>query len=133
MTFNLEIYTPHRLFFSGPVTALSAALIDGEIGVYASHSPFTAPLAPGVLKIKDQEGLWKEAFVMGGVLEVKRSHTIVMTEAAEWPEEIDTERAQKAKEEALDILKSGNFKFEIQNAREKLKRAEIRLKLSEKA
>jgi F-type H+-transporting ATPase subunit epsilon len=133
MSFILEVHTPQRLFFSGPVEAVVTTLIDGEAGIYSHHSPFTAPVVTGFLKIKDEKGIWKQAFITDGVLEVKRSRTVLLTEHAEWPEEIDVRRAEKARDDALAVLESGAFKFEIENARTKLKRAEARLKLAEKS
>jgi F-type H+-transporting ATPase subunit epsilon len=132
MSFIFEVHTPHRLFFSGPVEAVVAALIDGEVGIYSHHSPFTAPVVSGALKIKDEKGIWKEAFITGGVIEVKRSRTVLLTEHAEWPEEIDVERAKKARNDALAVLESGAFKFETESAKTKLKWAKERLKLAEK-
>jgi F-type H+-transporting ATPase subunit epsilon len=127
--FKLEVHTPYRLFYAGMVEALVVTLIDGEIGVYADHSFFTAPVVTGVLKIKDQEGLWKQAFITEGILEVSGHRTVLMVDAAEWPEEIDRARAQAAKERAEERLKAAVFKFETDNARATLLRAATRLKV----
>ncbi|MDR1929109.1 MAG: F0F1 ATP synthase subunit epsilon, partial [Treponema sp.] len=94
--FKFEVHTPYRRFFSGEVEAVSLTLIDGEITVYARHSFFTAPVSPGFLKIKDAKGVWQTAFTADGLLEVKGHNTILMADAAEWPGEIDRERALKA-------------------------------------
>jgi F-type H+-transporting ATPase subunit epsilon len=132
VSFIFEVHTPQRLFFSGPVEAVVTTLIDGEAGIYSHHSPFTASVVTGILKIKDEKGIWKQAFITDGVIEVKRSRTVLLTEHAEWPEEVDVERAAKARDNALAVLESGAFKFEAESAKAKLKRAEARLKLAEK-
>jgi F-type H+-transporting ATPase subunit epsilon len=132
MSFILEVHTPQRLFFSGSVEAVITTLIDGEAGIYTGHSPFTAPVVTGVLKIKDEKGIWKEAFITDGVLEVKRSRTVLLTEHAEWPDEIDVARAEKAREDAMTVLASGAFRFETEGARARLRRAEARLKIAVK-
>jgi F-type H+-transporting ATPase subunit epsilon len=128
-TFTFEVHTPYRLFFSGAVEALILGLSDGEICVYAHHSPFTAPARTGVLKIRDEEGRWRTAFTTEGILEVKEKKTVLLVDAAEWPGEIDNDRALAAKKEAEETLKTSAFRFEIDNAREKLTRAEMRLKV----
>ncbi|MDR1319207.1 MAG: ATP synthase F1 subunit epsilon [Treponema sp.] len=129
--FSFEVHTPYRPFFSGPVESLVLPLVDGEIGVYAGHSAFTAASVTGVLRIKDKDGRWRPAFVTEGIIEVKEHKTVLMVDAAEWPEEIDRERAETAKREAGESLDMGMFRFEIDNARAKLKRAECRLKVAE--
>jgi F-type H+-transporting ATPase subunit epsilon len=126
--FNFEVHTPYRLFFSGRVTAISLTLADGDIGVYAQHSPFTAPALACILRIKDDKGVWRPAFITEGILEVKDHKTVLMVDAAEWPEEIDHERAAAAKQQAAQSLESAMLKFEVANAQAKLRRAEYRLK-----
>jgi F-type H+-transporting ATPase subunit epsilon len=126
--FNFEVHTPYRPFFSDKVEAITLTLADGEIGVYAKHSTFTAPAMTGLLRIKDKEAKWRTAFITEGILEVKERKTVLMVDAAEWPEEIDRGRAETARHEAEASLGSGMLKFEIDNARAKLRRAEYRLK-----
>jgi F-type H+-transporting ATPase subunit epsilon len=53
----------------------------------------------------------------------------VVVDAAEWPEEIDRDRAQAAKEQAEKQLDAAAFKFETDNARDAYKRAVTRLKV----
>jgi len=128
--FNFEVHTPHRLFYSGKARSITLALADGEIGIYANHAPFTAVAVPGILRIKEDDNL-RAAFVSGGILEVKEHKNVLMVDSAEWPEEIDKERALESKEQAKEILSNANFKFEIDKAKEKLRRAENRLKVLE--
>jgi F-type H+-transporting ATPase subunit epsilon len=115
------------------VEAVTLTLSDGEITVYANHSFFTAPVVTGVLKIKDKTGVWKNAFIAEGLLEVKNHNTILMADAAEWPGEIDRERALTAKQKAGETLGSSLFKFESSAARAALRRAEFRLRVKDTA
>jgi F-type H+-transporting ATPase subunit epsilon len=131
--FNLEVHTPYRLFYTGKVEAIVVTLIDGEIGVYADHTFLTAPVVTGILKIKDQEGQWKQAFTTEGILEVSGHRTVLVVDAAEWPQEIDRDRALAAKERAEELLETAMFRFETDNAKANLKRALTRLKLCQGA
>jgi F-type H+-transporting ATPase subunit epsilon len=132
--FNLEVHTPYRLFFSDQVEAITVTLEDGEIGVYANHSFMTAPVKTCLLRVKDKDGVWKSAFITGGILEVSGHRTILMVDAAEWPGEIDHDRAIAAKTRAEQDLAAGTLmKFETDNAHESLRRAETRLKAYEAA
>jgi len=51
-----------------------------------------------------------------------------MVDAAEWPDEIDQERARAAKQKAEENMKAASLKFEVDNAKAQLRRAEYRLK-----
>jgi F-type H+-transporting ATPase subunit epsilon len=126
--YRLEVHTPYRPFFADMVEAITLKLSDGEIGIYAKHSPFTAPVISCVLRIKDNKGQWRTAFISGGILEVTDFKTLLMVEAAEWPEEIDCERAIASEQQAKKSLETALFKFETDNAREKMRRSQLRLK-----
>jgi F-type H+-transporting ATPase subunit epsilon len=127
--YPFEVHTPYRLFYSEMIEVLTITLTDGEIGVYAGHAAFTAPVCTGILKIKDKKGEWRQAFITEGFLEVKAHKTVLLVDAAEWPQEIDYDRAVEAKKLAEERLKTGSFKFETHTAQTDLKRAEFRLKM----
>jgi len=129
--FNFEVHTPQRLFYSGKVQSVSLALADGEIGILANHAPFTAVVAAGILRIKDDKDESRAAFISSGILEVKEHKNVLMVDCAEWPEEIDKERAIGSKEQAGKNLIDASFRFETDKAKEKLRRAESRLKVLE--
>jgi F-type H+-transporting ATPase subunit epsilon len=126
--YPFEVHTPYRLFYSDMIEAITITLMDGEMGVYADHSFFTAPVSTGILKIKDKKGQWKQAFTTEGFLEVKGHKTVLLVDAAEWPEEIDYNRALDAKKRAEEQISSKTFKFESNTAQANLKRAEFRIK-----
>ena len=115
--FTFEVYTPYRLFYADSVEAVTLTLQDGEIGIYAHHDFFTAPVVPCVLKVKDKQGRWKAAFVTEGILEVTHHKTVLLVDAAEWPAEIDEARAMAAKREAEESLTKALLRFETDNAR----------------
>ncbi|MDR0561786.1 MAG: ATP synthase F1 subunit epsilon [Spirochaetaceae bacterium] len=126
--YPFEAHTPYRLFYADLIEALTLTLIDGEVGVYADHAPFTAPVCTGILRFKDKKGQWKQAFITEGILEVKPHKTVLLADAAEWPEEIDYSRAAEAKKRAEEQIASSSFRFEMETAKSNLRRAEFRLK-----
>jgi F-type H+-transporting ATPase subunit epsilon len=119
------------MFYTNSVESVVVRLIDGDIGVYAKHTFFTAPVCAGVIKIKDKKGEEHFAFTSEGILEVKGHKTVLMVDSAEWPSEIDKDRARSAKKKAEEKLASNAPKFELDNAKLSLKRAEARLKAAE--
>jgi F-type H+-transporting ATPase subunit epsilon len=130
--FTFEVHTPYRPFFSASVEAVFLSLTDGEIGVYANHSAFTAPVETGILRILDAKGGRREAFITEGILEVKSHKTVLMVDTAEWPDEIDYDRALASRQQARESLGTGMLRFETENAEAALKRAEVRIKIVER-
>ncbi|AEF86088.1 ATP synthase F1, epsilon subunit [Treponema primitia ZAS-2] len=126
--FTFEVHTPYRLFYKNKVEAISVTLLDGEIGVYAHHDPITAPVKSCLLKIMEKGGKWKTSYTSEGILEVAGGKTVIMADSAEWPDEIDHDRALEAKHQAEETLKNSSFKFESETAKLKLERADMRLK-----
>ncbi|WP_010263776.1 ATP synthase F1 subunit epsilon [Treponema primitia] len=126
--FTFEVHTPYRPFYKDKVEAISVTLLDGEVGILAHHAAITAPIKPCLVKIKERSGQWKTGFVSEGILEVAGGKTVLMVDSAEWPDEIDHERALEAKRQAEEILKNSSFKFESGTAKQKLERADMRLK-----
>ena len=129
--FAFEVYTPYRLFYRGEVELVVVTLIDGDAGIYANHAPFTAPVTTGILRFKDKKGAWKYAVISEGIIEVKKRKAVILSDSANWPEEIDSSRALAAKAESEKIINESNFKLDAEKAHKKLKRAQMRLKLLE--
>ena len=77
---------------------------DGEMGVMAGHMPMAVAVEVGVLKIV-KEGVHKYAAISEGFVEITDTGVTAIVDAAEWPEEIDIERAERAKKLAEDKLK----------------------------
>lgn len=104
-SFILEIVTPDRSFFSGEVDMVIVRGMEGDLAVLKDRAPLVTPLAIGKITIKNGE---KEriAAVAGGYIKVTKEKATIIADAAEWPEEIDVERAKRAKERAEKRLKS---------------------------
>ena len=129
MNFPFEVHTPSRLFFKDLVEAVILTTGDGDIEIMAGHCNCTAPVKTGFLKIKNSEGKWRNAFTSDGIIEVTQFKTILMSDAVEWGNEIDRNRALEAKAKAEKSLLNGMMKFETDKAAAALKRAEFRLKI----
>jgi len=82
--FPLEVHTPRRFFYSDHVEAIVLTLIDGQIAVYSNHAPFTGPVVPCLLKIKEKCGNWRNANIAEGILEVTSRKAVLISDEAEW-------------------------------------------------
>ncbi|MDR5659710.1 ATP synthase F1 subunit epsilon [Serpentinicella sp. ANB-PHB4] len=117
--FRLEIVTPDRVFFDEEVTMVVVRTDDGDVGLMSDHIQMASRIPIGRVKIK-KDGEILGASVASGFIKVGLDKTTIITDAAEWPDEIDPERAEAAKERAEKRLQQ---KTEDVNTR----RAEIAL------
>lgn len=124
--FQLQVITPDRKFYQGEVQMVELTTTEGQIGVYARHIPLTAVVAPGMLKIHENDGV-KQAALMSGFLQIMPDQVTIMAEVVEWPEEIDENRAKEAKARAERRLQSHDAELDTARAELALKRALVRL------
>lgn len=124
--FMLIVNSPDRQFYQKEVSMVELATSEGEIGVYAEHIPLTSVLVPCVLAIHE-EGATKKAAVHGGIVEILKDKVTILAEVAEWPDEIDVNRANEARVRAERRLKSGDANINMMRAELALKRSLARL------
>ena len=128
-TLQLEIVTPEKLVVNEAVEEVQIPGLGGYLGILPGHAPLITELAVGVITYRAQ-GVTKNLSVAWGFAEVLPEKVTMLAEAAERPEEIDVARAQKAKERAEELLKSGNSELDYDRAQDALKRAETRLQVA---
>ncbi len=124
--FELEIISPERVFFEGKAHFLELTTSEGEMGIYKNHIPLTSVLEPCVVTIHMEDGK-KQAAVHAGFVLILQEKITIMAEIAEWPEEIDINRANEAKLRAERRLKSGGDSVDVHRAELALKRSLVRL------
>lgn len=130
----LEVITPDRVVVREEVDIVTAPGVAGEFGVLAHHAPMVAAIKIGPLRYKvgDREE-WLA--VSGGFCEISGNKITFLVEAAERAEEIDVERALRAKERAEKRLQEYQTKREeidYARARAALQRALTRLLVAER-
>ena len=124
--FDLEIITPDRIFWKGQASMLELNTSEGQVGIYKRHIPMTMILAPGIMTIHLEDGN-KEAAVHAGFIEILPDKISVMAEIAEWPEEIDENRAREAEQRAERRLQAHDPRIDTSRAEVALKKALVRL------
>jgi F-type H+-transporting ATPase subunit epsilon len=130
-TFLLEILTPERKFFSGQVETLILKTPEGEMGILAQHAPTITPVAIGSIRIKVNND-WLDAVLTEGFMEIHSNKTVILADSAEWPNEIDTNRAEAAKVRAQERLQSQLSRQEYMRSQAAMSRALARLKVGKK-
>jgi F-type H+-transporting ATPase subunit epsilon len=102
----------------------------GEFGVLPNHIAFLTTLVPGELTYK-QGSSKKTLAVGGGYAEVLDNVMTVLAPAAEFADEIDSARAQRAKERAEKFIAELNREEkDWEMAETALKRALVRLQVA---
>lgn len=126
--FELKIITPDRIFYEGTAEMVEFNTTEGEIGIYKNHIPMTVIISPGILTITEEE-YTKEAALHAGFAEILPDRITIMAEIAEWPSEIDEERAEQAKERAIDRLQHKTTETDVARAETALQRAVARIEV----
>ena len=124
--FEFKIIEPDGMFFEGEGEFLEFTSVEGRMGVYKNHIPLTTILEPCVIKIH-ANGETKKAAVMGGFIEIQKERITILAEDANWPEEIDVERAKAAKQRAEERLSKREAGLDVVRAEAALKRAMARI------
>lgn len=127
--FKVEIITPERVFYNGDASMIEFTTTEGDIGVYKNHIPLTAVLSPGIVKVTEGAGV-KKAAVHSGFVEILGDKVTLLAEIAEWPDEIDKNRAQEAKMRAERRLKVKEAGLDVRRAEIALKKALVRIEVA---
>lgn len=124
-TFKVRIITPERVFYEGEATMIEFNTVEGEIGVLANHIPITTVIQPGIVTITEPDDV-KKAAVHAGFAEILGDKVSILAEIAEWPDEIDVNRAKAAEDRARERLSSKDAGVDVLRAEIALKKALIR-------
>lgn len=127
-SFLLRIITPDRVFYENQVQMVEFNTTEGEIGVLPGHVPLTVIIKPGILDITEAEGD-KVAALHAGFAEILPDSVTILAEVIEWPEEIDENRAEAAKERAEERLRSRTPETDLARAETALQRAVARIQV----
>jgi F-type H+-transporting ATPase subunit epsilon len=129
MTIQCDIVTQERLVFSQQVASVSLPGTEGRMGILPNHSALLTTLAFGDVWVRHPNGEEEHFAIGGGYAEVQPNKVVVLADSAEQAEEIDLERAERARERALQAMKEGVVQDPDQFAQiqASLLRAQIRL------
>lgn len=130
-SFLLIISTPEKSFYEGEVKSLTLCSSVGEMGILPDHKPMVVALETSPIHIETEEG-WKEAAISGGYAQIKNDRVSILADTAEWPEDIEVNRALEAKKRAEERLQTHLSEVEFFRSQAALQKALTRLSLSRK-
>ncbi|CUU45653.1 ATP synthase F1 subunit epsilon [Clostridium beijerinckii] len=105
-TFLLKIITPGREVYNDQVEKVTLKSADGEFQVLANHQSLISTTIPCIAKFKDAKGNDEELFISKSLVQVNNNEMVISSDAAEFEEDIDEERAERALRRAEDRLKN---------------------------
>ncbi len=127
-TFLFEILTLEKVFFSNEVRFVVAPGLEGSFEILAGHAPYVFALQPGALHIRLPDGSDQQAAVGSGFLVVQKDRTTALVRSAEFPKDIDVDRARRAKGRAETRLEGESSDLDRGRAKAALRKANARLK-----
>ena len=127
-TFHLKISTPDGLQFDGEVERLRVRMIDGDVSLLAHHIDYVSAVGMGEAALLLADSSFRRAACIGGMLSMIKNEASLIATTFEWAENIDLERAERAKTAAeARIAAAKDDKKELMLAKAKLQRALIRI------
>ena len=101
---NLRVITPEAVKVEMETDMVIMRCITGDMGILADHEACSAVLDYGVLRILDEDDERRMA-VYGGIAQVSENLVTVLANSAQWPGEIDHDKAEVARDDAMRRLK----------------------------
>lgn len=129
-TFHLQIVTPDGGFYDGQAEKLVVRTQGGDVCILPHHAPFVTTLGTGEATVVI-DGQRRTAACAGGMLAVTQEDVRLVATTFEWAEDIDKDRAQRAKTEAERRIQDAKDAAELELAKAKLARALVRIKTAE--
>lgn len=136
MTLTVEIVTAERLVRSEEgVDVLIAPGSEGQLAILPRHAPLMTTLEYGELVFR--RGADESSFAIErGFLEVRDNRVTVLADAAEAADEIDVDRAERARERAETRLREGHEQdmgeTDLARAQAAMQRALLRLRVAQR-
>jgi len=134
---TLEIVTPDRALLREEVDEVVVPGSEGEFGVLPGHTPLLSTLQIGELWYR--QGQEKHFLAIAfGFVEVLPDRVTVLAQVGERAQEIDVQRAERAKQRAEQRLAQGQphltqIDFDIERARIALMKSLLRLQVASRA
>jgi len=132
-TFRLEIASPERMLVNEAVTEATIPGEQGVLGILPGHAPLLSELGTGELSYTLVNGQRHFMAVQGGYLEISGNHARVAAHNAEYANEIDIARAEKALKRATERVANPLPGVDVAKALNAMKRAQARLNAAKAA
>ena len=125
---DVELVSPEEVTYSGSAEMVIVRTVEeGDIAFQAGHVPFLGVLAPWSVDVLRPGGERDTFAVHRGFVEVSHNKVTILSDVSEAADEIDTARAETARQQAAETLAADAEDVEAAAA---LERAELRLRVA---
>jgi len=125
---DVEMVSPEEVTYSGSAEMVIVRTVEeGDIAFCAGHVPFLGVLAPWSVDVLRPGGERDTFAVHRGFVEVSHNKVTILSDVSEPAGEIDTGRAEAARQRAAEALATDAEDVEAAAA---LERAELRLRVA---
>ncbi len=131
-TFSLKVVTPDGTHFDGEAISLLVKTSSGDVEILSGHTEYFAALGTGKARLRTSLGD-RLASSSGGFLSVTTKGVTLVATTFEFADEIDINRAKRAKERAEAAISNAQDKRASALAKAKLSRALNRISVAESA
>lgn len=127
-TFSMQVVSLDGPVFDGEVQRVKLRTIDGDIAVLARHTNYCSAIGMGTAELTMGDDSRRRAACIGGMISVMNGQCRILPTTWEWEDEIDVDRAERARQRAEEKLQDAQIsKQERVRMEAKLYRALVRL------
>lgn len=128
MTIHCDIVSAEESLYSGLVESLTAAGLEGDLGIYYGHAPLLTRLQPGPVRVALPGDKERVFFVGGGFLEVQPGTVTVLADTAVRAADLDEAAAEEARRQAAEALEDRQSELDYAVAAARLAHAVAQLR-----
>lgn len=129
---NVDIVSAEAEIYSGTAAMVIASAELGEVGIAPGHTPLLTQLAPGDVRVRQEDGEEEIIYVSGGMLEVQPDIVTILSDTAIRAADLDEAAALEAKRRAEERIAQQKDEYEFARARAELAEAAAQLRTLQK-
>ena len=112
-TIHVDVVSAEEMIFSGEARFVALPGEAGELGIFPRHTPLITRAKPGSVRIEMADGSEEFVFVAGGIIEVQPHCVTVLSDTAIRGKDLDEEKANAAREIALEAQKNAKSDIDL--------------------
>ena len=112
-TIHVDVVSAEESIFSGEARFVALPGEAGELGVFPRHTPLITRVKPGSVRIEMADGSEEFVFVAGGIIEVQPHCVTVLSDTAIRGKDLDEEKANAAREVAIEAQKNAKNDIDL--------------------
>ena len=105
--FNFELITPSKVLISESVNSVSIQGVEGDMTIFANHSPIATALRPGYLKVVINNKS-ENYFVTGGFVQIIGDEVVILAEKATLESEVSLEMIDQTINKTKNLMENAS-------------------------